>query len=139
MGKGIISKGLWCNSNKIMISMTFIFFLFFMIFTPLNKMTASPSFITLSILFSFIMFALIEWIISNIHSLKKLEFIGRKPLRYWLLMYIVFLIPLWFYIEFSKQSSPLNIDWYLGIAISLMLMFFLLVISNLIDYKTISN
>jgi len=139
IGKGTISNGLWCKSDKIIIAMTFVFFIFFLVFIPLNKMAATPSFILLSILFSFIVFAVIEKIISNLFSLKILEYIGRKPLRYWLMMYIVFLIPLWFYVELFGQTFPLNITWYISIIISAGLMIFLYMVSYLVEYATISN
>jgi len=139
IGKGIISNGLWCKSNKIVIVMTFIFFLFFLVFIPLNKMTATPSFIMLSVLFSFLIFALMEKIISSTSSLKRLEYIGRKPLRYWLMMYIVFLIPLWFYIEFSERILPPDIKWYISIVISLGLLMLLYIISRSIEYIRVSN
>jgi predicted acyltransferase len=139
VGKGIISKGLWCKSNKITIAMIFFFFLIFLILTPINKMTATPSFIMLSILFSFLIFIIMDWIISIFQHLKRFEFIGRKPLRYWLMMYIIFLIPLWFYVELSKQIFPLKIEWHIGIFISLGLLILFYIISHLIEYKTISN
>lgn len=139
IGKGIISSGLWCKSNKIIIAMIFIFFIFFLIFIPLNKMTATPSFIMLSILFSFLIFSVIEMTVTSMSPLNRLEYIGRKPLRYWLMMYIVFLIPLWFYVEFFERIFPLDIQWYIGIAISLGLIMILWGASYLIDYITISN
>jgi hypothetical protein len=76
---------------------------------------------------------------SKITSLKKLESIGRRPLRYWLMMYIVFLIPLWFYVEYSKQTLPLNISWYSGILISFGVLISLYFISHIIEYITISD
>jgi hypothetical protein len=139
IGKGIISKGLWCGSNQTVMWSTFIFFLIFLILIPLNKMTAAPSFVMLSVLFSFLIFVLINEINSKIGSLKRLESIGRKPLRYWLMMYIVFLIPLWFYIEFYGQTFPLDISWYIGIIISFVVLMLLYFISCFIEYITISN
>jgi hypothetical protein len=139
VGKGITSKGIWCKNNKIIIAVIFFFFLLFLIITPLNKLTATPSFIMLSVLFSFFIFLIIEWIGSILHSLKRLEFIGRKPLRYWLMLYIIFLIPLWFYIELTEQTFPLNIEWYIGILISLGLLILFYILTHLIEYKTISN
>jgi len=136
IGKGIIFKGLWCKSNKITIAIIFVFFFIFSVFIPINKMTASPSFILLSVIFSFMIFAAIEWLIRDMSSLGKLEYIGRKPLRYWLTMYIVFIIPLWFYVKFSKQVLPLHIQWPLGIVISLGLMIILLGMSHMIDCVT---
>ena len=139
IGKGIISGGFWSKSNKITITIIFFFFLFFLIFTPLNKLTATPSFIMLSVLFSFFIFLILEWIISIFHSLKRLEFIGRKPLRYWLMMYIIFLIPLWFYVDLTEQIFPLNIDWYIGIIISFGLLILFYLLAYIFEYKTISN
>ena len=139
IGKGIMSKGLWCNSNQAVISMTFIFFLLFLIFIPLNKMTATPPFIMLSILFSFVIFATMKLMASSNLSLERLEYLGRKPIRYWLMMYIVFLIPLWFYISFSEQIFPLDMHWYVSIVISLAFFILLYLTSHLIEYMTTSN
>jgi len=139
VGRESVLNGLWCDKNKIMISATFLFFLFFIIFIPMNKLTATPSFILLSILFSFLVFSIINVIINSISSLKRLEYIGSKPLRYWLMMYILILIPLWFYAEFYKKKLPLDLHWYFGISISLALIIVLLGVSYLIDYITISN
>jgi len=133
IGKGIISSGVWCKRNKITIALIFVFFLIFWIFIPINKLTASASFIMLSILISFIIFVLIDMMVENILSLEKLEKIGRKPLRYWLMMYIIFIIPLRFYIELSTQILPLNITWYLGIFCTIVFIILLLILSNIID------
>jgi len=139
IGKEIISNGLWSRKNKLFIFIIFVFFIFFTIFIPLNKMTASPSFVMLSILFSFLVLAIVNSIMSINKSLNILEYFGRKPLRYWLIMYIIFIIPLWFYIEFSKQSLPLNIMWYLAIFISLGIIIIFFIISRIIEYIAISN
>ena len=90
-------------------------------------------------MFSFMIFAVIEWLVRDMSLLGGLECIGRNPLRYWLTMYIVFIIPLWFYVEFSKQTIPLHIQWPLGIVISLGLMILLLGISYMIDHVTVSD
>ena len=139
IGKGIISNGLWCKSNKITMAMVFAFFIIFWSFIPINKLTASPSFVMLSILFSFLIFAVTEKIVCSINSLGELEYIGRKPLRYWLMMYIVFIIPVWLHIEFSGRVLPLHLPWLIGIAMSLGLMILLWGISHMIDYMTISD
>jgi len=134
LGKGIISDGLWCERNKIVIFIIFTFFILFLPFIPLNKMTASPTFIMLSILLSFLIFIIFENIISSKHSFKKLEYIGRKPLRYWLMMYVIFIIPLWFYADFTKQNLPLDINWIIAIFVSLGLLILFYTISRLIEY-----
>ena len=134
IGKGIISEKFWCEKNKIFVVMIFIFFILFWVFIPINKMTASPPFIMLSILFSFLVFAVIEAAVYNIGAMSKLEDIGKKPLRYWVMMYIVFIIPLWFYVEFTRQSLPLQMYWPISIVVSLGLMFFLWGVFYIIDY-----
>lgn len=139
IGKGIISRGLWCESNKITILSIFVFFVIFWGFIPINKMTASPSFIMLSILFSILVFVVMERIVCSINYLGKLEYVGRKPLRYWVIMYITFIIPVWFYVEFSGQVLPLHVQWPIGIAMSLGLMILLLGISHIIDFMIISD
>jgi predicted acyltransferase len=139
IGQGIISEGLWRGSNQTVFWSTFIFFLVFLIFIPLNKMVAAPSFILLSILFSFLVFMAVHIIVSSGIKLKRLEYIGKKPIRYWLMMYIVFLIPLWFYAEFFKQAFPLRLQWYIATILSFGLMVLLYFISRAIDYITISD
>jgi len=133
IGKGIISKGLWCERNILTILLIFVFFIIFWGFIPINKMTASPSFIMLSILFSFLIFAVMGKIVTNITSFRELEYLGRKPLRYWILMYIIFIIPLWFYIEYTGRVLPLYLPWFIGVALSLGLMMLFWIISHIID------
>lgn len=137
IGKAIISKKLWCEQNAITVLIIGAFFVIFWGLIPINKLTATPSFIMLSILFSFLVFALIERISRKIQSAKELEYLGRKPIRYWILMYLVFIIPLWFYIEVSELTSPLSLHWPFGILISLGLMVLFWGVSHLIDYTTI--
>ena len=119
--------------------MTLVFFILFWFLIPLNKMTATPSFIMLSILFSFLVFIFMEKITSLSISFKRLLNLGKKPLRYWLIMYIVFLIPLWFYIEFYKLNLPLNLQWYIAVIISFGLMIIFYIVSCSIEYINVSN
>ena len=137
IGKAIISKKLWCEQNAITVLLIGVFFVTFWGFIPINKMTATPPFIMSSILFSFLVFALIERIVKKMQSVKELEYLGRKPIRYWILMYLVFIIPLWFYIEVFELSIPLSLHWPFGILISLALMVLFWVISHLVDYMAI--
>ena len=137
IGKAIILKKLWCEQNAITVLLIGVFFVIFWGFIPINKMTATPSFIMFSILFSFLVFALIERMARKIQSMQELEYLGRKPIRYWILMYIVFIIPLWFYIEVSELTLPLSLQWPFGILISLGLMVLFWAVSHLIDYTTI--
>ena len=116
-----------------MIGMVFIFFIVLWAFIPLTKIPASPPYIMLSILLSFLVFAVMTKVVPNVSFSRGLEHIGRTPLRYWLMMYIVFIIPAIFYIESSGQNFPLHIHWPIGIALSLGLMILLWGISHIID------
>ena len=120
-------------------TLIFLYFLIFMFLTPLNKTTATPSFIMLSILFSYFVFILLDILMRSIESLGEIEYIGKKPIRYWLMMYIIFIIPLTIYAQYSKKSIPLQVHWLNSIIISLSLLFLLWAISKIIDYKTISD
>ena len=139
MGKETISTKLLCKNNKIIISTILFFFILFWLLIPLNKMTATPSFIMLSILFSFLIFISIEKLTTTIPPLKRLEKLGKKPLRYWLVMYIVFLIPLWFYSEFNNQTCPLSFQWHIAVIISFGLMLVFYIVSSLVEYINVSN
>jgi predicted acyltransferase len=137
IGKEIISKKVWSEQNAIIILIISVFFIIFFGFIPINKLTVTPSFIMLSILFSFLVFAFIEYISGKIQFGKELEYLGRKPIRYWILMYIIFIIPLWFYIQVSELTLPLSLNWPFGIIISIGLMILFWAISHLIDYTAI--
>lgn len=137
LGKGILSEGLLCKSNKIIISVIFTFFIFFWIFIPINKMAASPTFIMLSILFSFLIIAVIILIMGNKTFSNELEFMGRKPLRYWIMMFIIFIIPVRIYDEFSGQVISFQLPWFISVITSLGLMIIFWGASHIIDYLTI--
>jgi len=48
-------------------------------------------------------------------------------------MYIIFIIPLWFYIEYTGRVLPLYLPWFIGVALSLGLMMLFWIISYIID------
>ena len=145
LGKGIVSdrnsNALWCRANKILLGIILLLLIIFCPLTPINKIPASPSYIMLSILFSSLVFAVIAKVmekVKRVHEIGavgigELEYIGRKPLRYWLMMYIVFIIPARFYIEFSGQAFPMHVHWPIGIAISIGLVILLWCVSHVID------
>ena len=54
-------------------------------------------------------------------------------------MYIIFIIPLWFYVDFTKQNLPLDINWIIAILVSFGLLILFYMISRLIEYINISN
>jgi len=134
LGNGIISDGLYCKKNNIIISTIFVFFLIFWFLIPIHKLTVTPSFIMLSIIVSYLIFVFIEMILKVVKSSKELDYIGKKPLRYWIMMYIFFLIPLKLYTVTVNLKIPLEINWTIAIVISFILMICLWGLSHIIDY-----
>jgi len=139
VGKGHISKGLWCKENNILIGAIFVFFLVFSVIIPFNKMTASPSFMMLAILFSYLLYIMVDSWCTSFSSLIWLQKIGRKPLRYWILMFLLFLVPLSVYGEISGQSLPFSIQWYYAIGVSGVIIILFYTIACISEYLTISK
>lgn len=139
IGKGIVSKGLWCMNNILAIAL--ISFLFFIcwLFVPIEKLAVSPSFMMLSILVCFAVFVLIDKLIKALNGLGEIEYMGRKPLRYWIMMYVGFLIPLTLYAEHNGLSFPLSVDWLLAVLLSVCVMLVLWLASQGIDYYLSKN
>jgi predicted acyltransferase len=144
LGKGMIKENLWSLSNKISIGMAILFFLLTWVFIPIDKLEATSSYVMLSILFSILIFIIFNKIIQNKKVQKnqlilQLEFLGRTPLRYWLMMYIVVIIPLKVYVEINNMHFPLSVPWLIGIGISLGLIILLWMISKIIERSIIER
>jgi len=80
---------------------------------PLSKTAVSPSFIAVSIAVSAGAFLAVERL-----GLGALEYPGRKPLEFWILMYVLLIIPLVFYAIGTKSDIPLGLPWPLALGIS---------------------
>ncbi|MEK6981434.1 MAG: heparan-alpha-glucosaminide N-acetyltransferase domain-containing protein [Candidatus Micrarchaeota archaeon] len=105
-----------------------------------DKMKGSPSFMTLSIVASLISLYVISEINSRINSniqvqkiFNFLEYCGRKPLRFWILLFLVFVIPLTFYVALKTNTFPLGINWKIGVLFSTFAIICLYFVSKLID------
>jgi hypothetical protein len=128
IGRGTISEDVWSKENNISIAIIFVFFLVFSVIIPFNKLTASPSFMMLAIIFSYSSFVIIDSWHTYFSPLNWVQKIGRKPLRYWVLMYILVLVPLSLYTEISNQSMPFSIHWIyaIGLCVLIMMVFYLI-------------
>jgi len=78
---------------------------------PPYKMSLSPSFMALSISLS-----LAVYIICTKFESTHLEQMGKNPLAYWVLMFVLYLVPLGSYELFS--GSLINLDWRIALALS---------------------
>lgn len=100
--------------------------LMFMI--PACKNCLTPSFMMLSCAISMMVFEGAKRIKSGI-----LEFLGRKPIRYWLLMFLLFVIPLSFYELYSGERIPLGLGALEAIIITIAAMPVFYITSRAID------
>jgi hypothetical protein len=100
-----------------------------LVVVPPYKMEATPSFMALSVAFSLAVFA----IVKNVNS-GFLEYLGRKPFRYWVLMFVVLIVPIVFYAIFTGSSIPLGFGWGTVLAVTIASLFLLYLISVGMDF-----
>jgi len=133
LGRGMISGGVWSGSNKMTMGAILALLVFSWAFVPLDKMVATPSFMMLSILFCFGVFVLIDKVTQRMNGLEELEYLGRKPLRYWIMMYVFFLIPLMLYGDLTGLTVTPKIYCPLSVMISLSVLIILWLASKAYD------
>jgi len=133
IGKGIVVKEPLCRRNIMIISLVLLFFLLFWSFIPIEKLSASPSYMLLSILLSFLVFSVMNKVKLHNRIARELEYMGRKPLRFWIMMFISSIIPLRFWAELSQNARPLDLHWPLTVVVSMGLVVLLWGISRILD------
>ena len=125
LGKGILDGklkettiALFAASLAASIALTAIF--------PIDKMRVSPSFMGIAILISTAAFAGIYGFCRiKKDGIPVLEFLGRKPIRYWILMFVFFLIPYDFCFALGACPYPLGFSLAEALVISLLFMVFI--------------
>jgi thiosulfate reductase cytochrome b subunit len=70
---------------------------------PPFKSAASPSFMALTISISFFVFEAMKGFRND-----YLEYLGKRPIRFWLIMYVLFLIPLAVYAITTGTEMPFS-------------------------------
>lgn len=133
IGKGVISEGTRSKGNLYIMVTVLLFFVFFRVFIPVGKLAASPSFMLGSVVISFLVLAGIEKAGRIRYVSRELEYLGKRPLRHWVVMYVVFLIPLQLYAINYERSFPMHVPWPLGVAASVVLIGLLWGISRSVD------
>ena len=139
IGQGVVMDQLWSNRTLAIIGSIGGYFLIFSLGIPLNKLEAAPSFMMLAILFSCLVFFGLVLLDLPARSVRGLARIGRTPLRYWVLMYVLVLIPLSLYIRSAALSFPLSLSWGWAVGISLVVMGVLYLSSSVFEYIAISK
>ena len=96
------------------------------VLVPPYKSIASPSFMALSVLVSLVIFDLCKQI-----KFEPLEYLGRTPIRYWVLMYVLIGIPIVLYASITKIL--LELDWPVATVSALSVMVILYAVSKIFD------
>ena len=133
LGQGIISNKLWCRRNQAVFVFISICFIITLVLYPMDKLAVTPSFMMFSIIFSILVFTIINSLIEYNGGCTPLEYLGRKPLRYWVMMFVFFIIPLKLYRTSNNIGLPLDIPWVTGILIAIVFMVITAVLSFLFD------
>ena len=105
---------------------------FTLLVAPAEKLTATPAFMALSLLICYALLLLVERSIIHI-NLKEVEYLGRKPLRYWVMMYLLCIVPSKVYVDMGNQR--LMVPWTMAVTLSVAVMILLWLISKVWDAK----
>jgi predicted acyltransferase len=96
---------------------------------PPYKNLVTPSFMAFSILISLIGFKLSEKL-----DIREIEYLGRDPIRYWVLMFVVLAMPLLLIVDRMGLDLPLQMDWQTATALTLAGVVALYIISKIFDW-----
>lgn len=123
----LLAKNL--NNSKKYLFLFSILTCFLIYFIPPYKMSLSPSFFSLSIATSILVFEMTK----NLNA-KFLIYLGKTPLRYWILMFFVFIIPIRIYGVLSQKTNlRLTFDYKYGVLLTIFSLIVLFLISKIID------
>ncbi|NYZ73979.1 DUF1624 domain-containing protein [Candidatus Micrarchaeota archaeon] len=110
-------------------------FVVLLLLVPPYKSDATPSFMALSVLFSLLVFVLVEGLVGRERASGMtreriarpehdtagvgrdeerrgiLEYLGRQPIKYWVLMFVVVKIPVEVYAFSAGLELPLELGW----------------------------
>lgn len=107
---------------------SFSVFLLLVYFIPPYKLSLSPSFMALGISFSGACYLLVKDIRNSF-----LEYLGKNPLRYWVYMFLIFIVPLKIIAHTSSIPLPLTLGWITTVIVSFLAVFFLYALTRGMD------
>jgi hypothetical protein len=99
-----------------------------LLITPPYKLMVSPSFMVLSVLVSILMFQFAKGFDNGV-----LQYLGKDPIRYWVLMFVVLGVPILIYAEKTDEVLPLELDWPVAAGLTIAGMVLLYVVSKVLD------
>lgn len=107
---------------------------------PPYKMEASPSFMAFAALLAIILYQLAGRLIQipSISTASTLffEYLGRNSIRYWVMMFLFFIIPAKYYFFAAGYGKPLGLEPALAALASILFLAVLFVLSKTIDEVT---
>ncbi|MFH1260486.1 MAG: heparan-alpha-glucosaminide N-acetyltransferase domain-containing protein [Candidatus Micrarchaeota archaeon] len=130
---GIVAAKRLGDIEKLILFATVCTILLFVV-SPPYKMSVEPGFMALSVLVSLVVFYLVRQIQSNYPGIAYLEYLGRKPLRYWVLMFLVLIVPMAFYGIYTEEGLPLQFGWIEALILSFASLGLLYGVSKMIDF-----
>jgi hypothetical protein len=86
-----------------------------LVIVPPYKMSASPSFMVLSIVVSLAVLGLVKKV-----NWKALEYLGQNPIKYWVLMFVVMVIPVSLYAIGTGIGMPMKLSWESAVLVSIL-------------------
>ncbi|MDD5171466.1 MAG: heparan-alpha-glucosaminide N-acetyltransferase domain-containing protein [Candidatus ainarchaeum sp.] len=110
-------------------------FVVLLLIVPPYKSDATPSFMALSILLSLVVFVLVETALKQLNKKREgvLEYLGRQPIRYWVLMFVMVKIPVEVYAFSAGLELPLELGWTNAVLIAVVCVPVLYAVSKGID------
>jgi len=130
-GKRIAKRGEQGGGLLGLLIMTGVVCLVLLALVPPYKMIASPSFMALSVCFSLLAYMLLEEIGTRIPD--WLVYLGKRTIRYWVLMWALIIAPITFYAIANGKDFPIGIGWTSAVILSLLSMAALFVACKALD------
>lgn len=136
LGKGILKGEEEADMRmKLLLAVSFVSFIALAFIFPIDKMRVSPSFMALSVMVGTIVFAGVRLLVEDMKmGFAVLEYLGRKPIRYWVMMFAFFIIPYEWCVMAKACAYPPDYPALPALAIASLFMAFLLGVSALIDW-----
>jgi predicted acyltransferase len=103
---------------------------------PADKMSVTPSFMALSVLVSLALYSAVDALLGKSASgafWAQLEYLGQRPIRYWVLMFVLVVAPISFYALATTDELPLAVPWEAGVLFAVGCIPALYLVSVLID------
>lgn len=112
----------------------FIIYAITLFFFPIDKLRVSPPFMFASVILGILLYILFDFLMQRYHvSFSFFNYLGKRPLRYWVLMWIFFMFPLALYYSIKGAYTLRIFEWQTAFLISIAILLALAILSFLLD------